>query len=136
MLHTPGHLDDHVCLIRDDGVVLTGDHVMGWSSSVVLPPDGDMADYIASLERLMAHPASLYLPGHGPAIVEPLGYAQALLRHRLAREAEVLACLAEGVAEIPAMVARMYPDLTPALVPMAARNVESHLIKLRREGRG
>lgn len=135
VLHTPGHMVDHVCLLRDDGVVLTGDHVMGWSSSVVLPPDGDMIDYMNSLERLIAEPANVYLPGHGPAIPEPHGYARELLAHRQSREAEVLACLADGATDLPAMVARIYPDLPPAMLPMAARNIESHLIKLRKEGR-
>ena len=135
LLHTPGHIDDHVCLFRDaDGVVLTGDHVMGWNSSVVIPPDGDMADYMESLVRLIAEPASVYLPGHGPAIAQPVDYATALLAHRKSREAEVMACLNDGVGEVPAMVARIYPDLAPPLVPVAARNVTAHLLKLARDG--
>ena len=135
VLHTPGHLDDHVCLLRDDGVMLSGDHVMGWSSSVVLPPEGDMADYMMALERLLDHSANLYLPGHGPMIAHPHDYVRDLLAHRRAREAAVLAALDDGETEIAAMVARIYPDLAPVLHPMAARNVAAHLIKLEREGR-
>jgi glyoxylase-like metal-dependent hydrolase (beta-lactamase superfamily II) len=135
LLHTPGHIGDHVCLIRDaDGVILTGDHVMGWNSSVVIPPDGDMADYMESLDRLIAEPASVYLPGHGPPIPNPHKYAADLLAHRKSREAEVMACLADGIGEVPAMVARIYPDLAPPLVPVAARNVTAHLLKLARDG--
>jgi glyoxylase-like metal-dependent hydrolase (beta-lactamase superfamily II) len=135
VLHTPGHLDDHVCLLRNDGVLLSGDHVMGWSSSVVLPPEGDMADYMAALERLLGEPASVYLPGHGPAIARPHDYVRDLLAHRHARERQVLAALDDGLNRIPAMVARIYADLPPALHGMAGRNVEAHLRKLAREGR-
>jgi glyoxylase-like metal-dependent hydrolase (beta-lactamase superfamily II) len=135
VLHTPGHLDDHVCLLRDDGVMLSGDHVMGWSSSVVLSPEGDMADYMAGLDRLLGEPAQVYLPGHGPAIAQPHDYVRALLAHRHAREAAVLAAFEAGLREPVAMVARIYPDLAPALHGMAARNVEAHLHKLVKEGR-
>lgn len=134
VLHTPGHIDDHICLLREDGVMLTGDHVMGWSSSVVIPPEGDMADYMGSLSRLLDENSGLYLPGHGPAITEPHGYVRALLAHRHGREAEVRACLADGVGAVEAMVARIYPDLAPQLMPMAARNVTAHLLKLAKDG--
>jgi len=135
VLHTPGHIDDHVCLLRDDGVMLTGDHVMGWSSSVVIPPEGDMADYMGSLSRLLGENSGLYLPGHGPPITEPHNYVRELLAHRHGREAEVLACLADGVGSVEAMVARIYPELAAQLVPMAARNLTAHLLKLAKEGR-
>ncbi len=135
VLHTPGHLDDHICLLRGDGVLLSGDHVMGWSSSVVLPPEGDMGEYMAGLERLLAETARVYLPGHGPAIPEPQEYVRDLLAHRQAREMAILSALQDGLREIPAMVSRIYPDLAPALHGMAARNVLAHLRKLGREGR-
>jgi len=135
VLHTPGHIDDHVCLLRDDGVMLTGDHVMGWSSSVVIPPEGDMADYMTSLSRLLGENSGLYLPGHGPPITEPHSFVRELLAHRHTREAEVMACLADDVGAVDAMVVRIYPTLVPQLVPMAARNVTAHLLKLAKEGR-
>jgi len=135
VLHTPGHIDDHVCLRRDDGVLLSGDHVMGWSSSVVLPPEGDMADYMTALARLLDEDATIYLPGHGPAITQPHDHVRALLAHRLGRERQIIAALSDGLRAIPAMVAQIYPELAPALHAMAARNVEAHLLKLAREAR-
>ncbi len=134
VLHTPGHLDDHICLLREDGVVLTADLVMGWSSSIVDPVEGDMAAYIASLDRLLREHATLYLPGHGPVIHEPHAHATALRQHRLDREAEIHACLHAGVGEVVRIVARLYPTLPLAMHTAAARNVLAHLQKLSREG--
>lgn len=135
VLHTPGHLDDHVCLLRDDGVVLTADHVMGWSSSIIDPVEGDMTAYLAALDRLIGEPAQLYLPGHGPAIDDPISHANALRRHRLDREAEILACLEDGVGEVVRIVTRLYPALPIGMHTAAARNVLAHLQKLSRDGR-
>lgn len=134
-LHTPGHAPDHVCFLRADGVAFSGDHVMGWSSTVVGEPDGDMGDYFRSLERLIAAPASVYLPGHGPAVPDPVAYARALLRHRELREAEILAGLGAVPQSVPALVGRIYPDLAPTLQRAAARNVLAHLQKLRKDRR-
>ncbi len=135
VLHTPGHAADHVVLARDDGVVMTADHVMGWSSSVVSPPQGDMAAYFASLRRLLARDDRLYLPGHGPAIGDPLGHAGFLLAHRVQREAAVLAALGDGPQTPAALVDAIYAGLAAHLHPAAQRNVLAHLLKLRDEGR-
>jgi glyoxylase-like metal-dependent hydrolase (beta-lactamase superfamily II) len=135
-LHTPGHAADHLCFARTDGVVLTGDHVMSFSTSVIPPaPDGDMAAYMASLRRLLGRDDALYLPGHGPPIRDPHGFAAALLRHRERREAEVLAALREAPRDTAALVAALYPDIDGRLAQAAAASVMAHLVKLRAEGR-
>lgn len=133
-LHTPGHAPDHLCFARADGVVLSGDHVMGFATSVVMPPDGDMAAYMAGLRRLLAREDAVFLPGHGPPIESPRAYTSALLEHRLAREAGVLAALRERPHDPPALVARLYPGLDPRLHRAAAASVTAHLLKLRDEG--
>ncbi len=132
MMHTPGHAPDHLCMARGDGVVMTADHVMGWSTSVVSPPDGDMAAYFSSLERLLVRKDRLYLPGHGPAIVQPLDHTRFLLDHRLAREAAIVAALPGDAA---ALVEKIYVSLAPHLRPAAERSVLAHLLKLESEGR-
>jgi glyoxylase-like metal-dependent hydrolase (beta-lactamase superfamily II) len=134
-IHTPGHAADHLCLAREDGVVFTADHVMGWSSSVVSPPQGDMAAYFASLQRLLAREDRLYLPGHGPAVTEPLAHTASLLNHRLAREGAVLAELQAGPQDVAGLVAALYVSLADHLRPAAGRSVLAHLLKLRDEGR-
>jgi glyoxylase-like metal-dependent hydrolase (beta-lactamase superfamily II) len=134
VLHTPGHAADHVALARADGVVMTADHVMGWSSSVVSPPEGDMAAYFASLHRLLARSDRLYLPGHGPAIADPGGYARFLLAHRMQREAAILAALDDRPQGPPALVDAIYAGLAPHLHKAAQRNVLAHLQKLRGDG--
>jgi glyoxylase-like metal-dependent hydrolase (beta-lactamase superfamily II) len=135
VLHTPGHASDHVCFARADGVVFSADHIMGWSTSLVSEPDGDMAAYFASLERMLTRSDSLYLPGHGPGISDPAGHAQFLLDHRRGREAAVLAVLADGPADIDAIVTQLYQGLAERLRPAAARSVHAHLVKLATEGR-
>jgi glyoxylase-like metal-dependent hydrolase (beta-lactamase superfamily II) len=135
VLHTPGHAPDHVSLARDDGVVMTADHVMGWSSSIVSPPDGDMGAYFASLHRLLGREDRLYLPGHGPAIAEPAGYARFLLAHREQREAAILQALDASGRDVPALVDAIYTGLAPHLHRAAQRNVTAHLLKLQSEGR-
>lgn len=134
-LHTPGHCGTHLCFARDDGVLLSGDHVMAWSTTVVSPPDGDMAAYMAALDRLLARDDTLYLPGHGPALPDPAGYVRDLKDHRKRREAAILAALEAGPADIPAIVRRVYPALDPALVRPAGRSALSHLLMLEQEGR-
>ena len=103
---------------------------MGWASSLISPPDGDMRAYIGSLEKLLAEPWSLMLPGHGPQVESPGQRLRALLDHRLQREAEVLAALAEASGTPPALAARIYRETPPALLTAAARNVLAHLIDL------
>ena len=135
VLHTPGHAPDHVCLARADGVVMSADHVMGWSTSVVSPPDGSMADYFASLERLLARRDRLFLPGHGPAIGSPQAHVRVLLDHRIAREQAILVALAGGPQDVDGLVDALYAGLAPRLRSAASRNVAAHLVKLEAEGR-
>ncbi len=134
-LHTPGHAADHLCFARADGVVFTGDHVMGFATSVVMPPEGDMAAYITGLRRLLARQDAVFLPGHGPPIDDTRGYTQALLDHRLAREAAIVAALAEHPHTPAALVGRLYPGLDKRLRGAAEASVGAHLIKLAAEGR-
>jgi glyoxylase-like metal-dependent hydrolase (beta-lactamase superfamily II) len=133
-LATPGHAADHLCFARD-GVVFSADHVMSFSSSVVpSPPDGDMAAYIAGLRRLLARGDRLLLPGHGPPITEPGPFIAALLQHRLAREAAILA-LIQGAPLTPGeIVAALYVPLDPRLRGAAEASVRSHLLKLLEDG--
>ncbi|NKC31927.1 MBL fold metallo-hydrolase [Falsiroseomonas selenitidurans] len=135
-IHTPGHCANHLCFARDDGVVFSADHVMSWSTTVVSPPDGDMAAYMASLSKLAAQDASLYLPGHGPPLPNPAPFVAALAAHRLEREAKVLDALrAARRATALALVPPVYgPVLEPRLVPAAARSLLAHLLKLVAEG--
>lgn len=135
-IHTPGHASNHLCFaLREEGSVFTGDHVMGWSTTVVSPPDGDMAAYMASLDKLRRRPEKLYIPSHGPEIADGPGFTRALLGHRRQREAAILRRLETGPAEIPELVAQIYRDLDPRLVAAAGRSVMAHLIKLADEGK-
>ena len=128
-LHTPGHLGGHLCLALG-ATLFSGDHVMGWSSSIVSPPDGDMGDYMASLHRLAATAWRRLLPGHGAPVEAPAERIAALIAHRQDREAQILRVLAEGPARIPALTARIYQDIPPTLMRAAERNVLAHLIDL------
>src|ERR1700753_3368381 len=133
---TPGHTSNHMCFaLREEKALFTGDHVMGWSTTVVTPPDGDMAQYMASLRKLMARDGAVLYPTHGGPVNDPKPFIQAYIDHRLEREAQVIACLRDGVDTIPAMVARMYVDVDKRLHPAAARSVLAHLIQLEQEGR-
>jgi glyoxylase-like metal-dependent hydrolase (beta-lactamase superfamily II) len=133
---TPGHTSNHMCFaLREEKALFTGDHVMGWSTTVVVPPDGNMADYLASLRKLIAREDAVLWPTHGGPVREPWPFLEAYLEHRLMREAQILACVTDGLATIPAMVARMYADVDQRLHPAAARSVEAHLIQLAAEGR-
>jgi glyoxylase-like metal-dependent hydrolase (beta-lactamase superfamily II) len=134
---TPGHCANHLCFaVPSHDVLLSGDHVMSWSTSVVSPPDGDMADYMRSLARLEARAERLFLPGHGPPLPEPARFVAGLAAHRREREARVLEALrAAGGASAEALVPAVYgPALDPRLVRGAARSLLAHLIKLRGEG--
>ncbi|HJU19158.1 MAG TPA: MBL fold metallo-hydrolase [Stellaceae bacterium] len=130
-VHTPGHTSNHLCFAwPEPGILFSGDHVMGWSTSVIAPPDGDMAAYMASLDKLLGRPDKIYWPTHGPAIAAPQRHVRAFIAHRREREAGILACLREGVGEIDAIVARLYRGLDPRLARAAGRSVEAHLIDL------
>jgi len=130
---TPGHTAGHMCFaLPEEQALFSGDHVMGWSTSVIAPPDGNMGAYIASLEKLIGRGDRVLYPTHGAPIADPGPYLAALLAHRRDREAQVLAALPATIAEL---VARLYPDLDPRLRPAAAQTVAAHLIKLDHEGR-
>jgi hydroxyacylglutathione hydrolase len=139
-LHTPGHCANHLCFAmeteRDATLLFSADHVMSWSTSVVSPPDGDMAAYIASLAKIAARDDRLYLPGHGPPLPEPAAFVAALAAHRREREAKVLDALrAARRATARDLVPGAYgPELDARLVPAAARSLLAHLIKLAAEG--
>ena len=133
-LHTPGHAPDHLCFARADGVLLSADHVMSWSTSVIAAPGGDMGEYFASLRRLLGRPETLYLPGHGPPHPDPQPFVQALLDHRLKREAAILGALGASPLGSRAITEVLYKDVDPRLRRAAERNVLAHLAKLAREG--
>ncbi|HEY5721924.1 MAG TPA: MBL fold metallo-hydrolase [Allosphingosinicella sp.] len=132
---TPGHTSNHICFALPEAEALfTGDHVMGWSTTVVAPPDGDMADYMASLDRLLARGDRIYFPAHGPAVEDPRGHVRRLVEHRRGRERQILAHLEAGEGRIPVMVEDMYRDVDPRLHPAAGRSVLAHLIDLETRG--
>ncbi len=131
VLHTPGHFPGHLAFDWD-GIVFTGDLVMGWASTLISPPDGDLAAFRRSVALLRDRNARLFLPGHGNPVRDPSARAQALLDHRAAREAAILATLAEGPATIPDLVARLYAETPQHLHGAAARNVLAHLLDLSR----
>jgi glyoxylase-like metal-dependent hydrolase (beta-lactamase superfamily II) len=135
VVHTPGHAADHLCFARADGVLFTADHVMGWSTTVVSPPHGDMVAYFASLHRLLAREDRVYLPAHGPLIDTPAAYVRSLLDHRSQRETAILAALGHGSADPAGLVVTVYGDIPLNLRRAAERNVVSHLQKLLAEGR-
>ena len=130
---TPGHTSNHLCFAFGD-ILFTGDHVMGWSTTVIAPPDGDMADYMASLDMLLARDDRLYFPAHGPAVEKPRAHVRALITHRRMREKQILERLGQGIGRIPAMVETMYRAVDPRLHPAAGRSVLAHLIDLERRG--
>lgn len=141
-VYTPGHRFDHLCfLLEDAGALFAGDLVAGVGTVVIIPPEGDMLDYLASLRRLLALDLRQILPAHGPASDDPPRLLTDYIGHREAREAQVIAALAalspDGRAPqtIAALVARIYTDVDPQLHPVAAYSVQAHLIKLEREGR-
>lgn len=132
---TPGHTSSHLAFaLPDTQALFSGDHVMGWSTSVVSPPDGDMTAYMASLEKLIGREDRVYYPGHGDLIDNPRRLVRGLLGHRRQREGQILRLLDIGPQAIPAMTARMYTGLDPRLLPAAERSVLAHLYDLR--GRG
>jgi hydroxyacylglutathione hydrolase len=130
-LATPGHTADHLSFAWEEGGALfTGDHVMGWATTLISPPDGDLAAFRASLARLRARPEPVYYPGHGAPVRDPVPLVDHILAHRAAREAEIVAALAQGPATIAELVARIYAGVDPALHGAAARNVLAHLLDL------
>jgi glyoxylase-like metal-dependent hydrolase (beta-lactamase superfamily II) len=133
---TPGHTSNHLCFaLRESGALFSGDHVMGWSTTVVSPPDGDMAAYMASLDRLIARDDRIYYPAHGDPIESPRRYVRGLAGHRRQREGQILKLLAEAPQPVPAMVGRMYAGLDPRLHGAAGRSVLAHLLDLEARAR-
>ena len=125
---TPGHTANHLAFAWPDrNINFVGDHVMGWSTTIVAPPDGSMIDYMASLERLTQREEALYLSGHGPEIAEGPRYVRFLIRHRQARETSILHRLAKGEADIPTMVRAIYIGIDPRLIHAAGYSVLAHL---------
>ena len=132
---TPGHTSNHLCFALDEEKTLfTGDHVMGWSTTVVSPPDGDMTLYMRSLKDLLERDDRLYLPAHGPPVEKTHAHVRALLAHRRMREKQILAELGKGHDQIVRMVETMYRDVDPRLHPAAGRSVLAHLVDLERRG--
>lgn len=128
---TPGHTSNHLCFaLLESGALFTGDHVMAWSTSVVSPPDGNMADYMASLSLLYEREDRIYYPAHGPAVLKPRQLVRGMLGHRKQRERQILRALEKGERDIPAMVAQMYKGLDPRLTGAAGRSVLAHLLDL------
>ncbi len=134
-IHTPGHLSNHLCFeLREEKTLFSGDHVMGWSTSIVSPPDGDMTQYLASLEKLLDYDHHTYWPTHGPAITDPKPFVKGLIAHRHGRMDQIRTCLKEGAMDIPTMVKKMYTDVPEYLHPAAARSVYSHIIMMVENG--
>src|SRR6202011_3936797 len=125
---TPGHTANHLAFAwQDRKTLFVGDHVMGWSTSIVAPPDGSMIDYLASLDRLTQRDEDLYFSGHAPEIADGPKFARLLIRHRRAREASILHRLAKGEADIPTLVRAIYIGIDPRLARAAAYSVLAHL---------
>lgn len=134
-LHTPGHTSNHLCYaLEEEAVLFTGDHVMGWSTTIVSPPDGDMADYMRSLDLLVKRDDMTYFPAHGPPIEKPQRHVRAMITHRRMREQQILRQLGKGDGHIPAMVEAMYQGTDPRLFPAAGRSVLAHLVDLEARG--
>jgi glyoxylase-like metal-dependent hydrolase (beta-lactamase superfamily II) len=132
---TPGHTSNHLCFaLEGSGVLFTGDHVMGWSTTVVIPPDGDMAAYMASLEKLRQRDDRVYYPAHGPAVTKPAQLVRGLIGHRMQREKQILRLVGEHPRSIPDIVAKAYPGLDPRLTGAAGASVRAHLLDLQARG--
>jgi len=134
-LAAPGHTSNHLCFaLEESGALFTGDHVMGWSTTVVAPPDGDMADYMASLDKLYRRDDRIYYPAHGPAVEKPRQLVRGMIGHRRQRERQILRLLGEAPRTASALVPAMYAGLDERLHRAAAQSVLAHLIDLERRG--
>jgi glyoxylase-like metal-dependent hydrolase (beta-lactamase superfamily II) len=133
---TPGHTSNHICYaLIETGALFTGDHVMKWSTSVVSPPDGDMAAYMASLQKLYDREDRIYYPAHGPAVENPRQLVRGMIGHRRMRERQILSELEKGPRPITQMVETMYKGLDSRLKGAAGRSVLAHLVDLNQKGR-
>ena len=134
-VHTPGHTSNHLCFaLEESGALFTGDHVMGWSTSVVIPPDGDMGDYMRSLDRLYARDDTVYYSAHGAPIDKPRQLVRGMIGHRRQRENQIVRLLGEGARAITDLVPLMYKGLDPRLEGAAGMSVKAHLLDLERRG--
>ena len=135
-LHTPGHISNHLCFgLKEEPALFSGDHVMGWSTTVIPPLEGSMADYMSSLELILHRNDEIYYPTHGPPIEDPLAFTHSLIEHRLKREIQILECLATGPKTIPEMVTAIYSQTTPHILHMAAgQSTLSHVLWLIEKG--
>jgi len=134
VVHCPGHFGGHLAFALGD-ILFSGDHVMDWATTLISPPDGDVADFLASCARLRARADRLCLPGHGPPVTDPAARLDWLVAHRAEREAEVLAALTHGPARAGDVTRAIYRDIPPGLLPAASRNVLAHLVDLHERGR-
>jgi len=133
---TPGHTSNHICYaLKEENGCFTGDHIMGWSTTVVTPPDGDMGDYLASLDVIQSRGFATLWPTHGPPITDPSPFIDAYRAHRMDRERQILEQLGAGETHIKEMVPKMYVGTDQRLYPAAARSVLAHVIQLVRAGR-
>jgi len=134
-VHTPGHTSNHLCFaLEESGALFTGDHVMGWSTSVVIPPDGDMGDYLESLEHLQSREDRVYYSAHGAPIDKPRQLVRGMLGHRRQRENQILRLMGERARAIPEFIPEMYKGLDARLIPAAEMSVEAHALYLEKRG--
>lgn len=131
VIHTPGHLGNHISLAFGDAC-LSGDHVMGWASSIVSPPDGDIGDFMASCRKLLTRDWRVFYPGHGAPVTTPAARIEWLMDHRLKREAAILGALSFAAATPQVLAARIYTETPRKMLGMATRNVFAHLVDLTR----
>jgi glyoxylase-like metal-dependent hydrolase (beta-lactamase superfamily II) len=135
-LFTPGHMSNHMCFaLREEQALFSGDHVMSWATSVIAPPDGDMADYFASLRKLLGREEQVYHPGHGPSRADPQPLVRGYLAHRRMREEAIRARVQQGARSIPEIVASIYADVDPKLHGAAALSTRAHLDHLVAQGK-
>lgn len=136
-LHTPGHVNNHLCfLVEEDGLLLTGDHIMQGSTVVIIPPHGDMQDYIESLRLLLPYPVKALGPGHGTIIEKPIEEIQGIINHRLGRETKVVTVMSDRqTGTLETLTPLVYDDVDAALHPVASYSLHAHLIKLLKEQR-
>ena len=130
---TPGHTSNHLCFAFGDAL-FTGDHVMGWSTTVVVPPDGDMGAYMKSLDRLRQRGDRIFYPAHGEAVRKPAQLVRGMIGHRMQRERQILKLVGQGPRTVPDIVSNAYPGLDQRLVPAAGGSVLAHLLDLQRRG--
>ena len=135
-IHTPGHTSNHLCFaLKEENCILSGDHVMGWSTTVISPPDGDMRDYLDSLRKVMERDETLYYPTHGEPIKKARRFTSATIAHRRQREHQILRAITDGKTLIKDIVAVCYKDVDARLHPAAARSVLAHLIMMEEDGK-